>query len=291
MFRPNCQRKGCTRVRPDFGLLLNRKKVPQFEGKDFCSENCLELQVESELSERWQNVHRSARPRVPRPKIGAILLQNGMITQHQLEEAIALQKREGHGRIGEWLQRLGIVSERQITQALSRQYALPMINLRETDPPSEAVHLIPGIIARSFSALPVGYDEDRATIQLAVIPPFGFLTQDILRKMTGKNLSIFVGDESKIRRLLELWYETCASGDKEGVFEDLPDVLSIGRATVAFACESRASNLQIELLEDYLWTRVDLQNSSLHRVCRQAAVVRRDSSQTSASASSSVNVA
>lgn len=291
MLRPNCQRKGCTRIRPDLGLLLNRRKVPQFEGREFCSDRCLELQVESELSERWENARRRTPPRLPRPKLGAILLQSGTITQLQLERAIALQKEEGRGRIGEWLQQLGCLSERQITQALSRQYGLPMINLRESDPPSEAARLVPGRIARTFSSLPVGYDDERETIQLAITPPFGYLTQDVLRRMTGRTLSLFIADESQIRKLLELWYAPSVPGDGEEItFQDLEDVLSIARATISFAGDNKATNLRIELIEDCLWTRIDFPGSSLHRVCQYAPAVGPGRRQTEAVAASGAGI-
>jgi len=291
MLRPNCHRRGCHRASPGLGLLLTWRRTPRFEGSDFCSESCLELHLEAELSERWCNLHRKILPVLPRPKIGAILVQNGAITSADLERALALQRREGHGRLGDWLQRQGVLTEHQITMALSRQYGLPVINLRDGEPPGEAIRFLPASVARCFRSLPVGFDEVHDTLQLAMSPPLGFHIQEVFRRMTGKPLSIFIGDETRIRFLQDLWYGPGTDApDDAVVFEDLEDLLSIARASAAFACENRALNLQMDLVDDKFWTRIDFPGNSLHRVCRLRPTATSQTVSSSACSSSSAAV-
>ncbi|HOY09835.1 MAG TPA: hypothetical protein PLB05_07145, partial [Candidatus Omnitrophota bacterium] len=57
-------------------------------------------------------------------KIGEILLQQKLITEDQLQDAIAMQKRDG-GRVGENLIKLGYLTEEDIVSALAAQLDLP----------------------------------------------------------------------------------------------------------------------------------------------------------------------
>ena len=57
-------------------------------------------------------------------KFGEILLQQGLITEEQLEKAVETQKEEG-GRIGEIFIKLGFIKEDEMISALGKQLSLP----------------------------------------------------------------------------------------------------------------------------------------------------------------------
>lgn len=261
----NCYRKECTRIRSDFSLFLNRRQPPRYDGNTFCSESCMLTFFEKELSDKWRRQQYEKNRKIPRPKLGTILMQTAFITREQLEEAVTLQARAQEGRLGEWLLRLGYVEEHQITAALARQYGLPLINLKRSEAKSDAVRLIPGMVAKCSRVLPVGFDDDRESLRIAVSAPVNFNSQEAIRRMVRKGIVAYIGDQSAIQQLLEEWYKP-EELDMSNVptFGSLDDLLEVGREMIANAINHRASNIQAELLQDFFWVRLDFASASHH---------------------------
>lgn len=275
MSRSSCHRKGCSRIRTDFSFFLSRRRPPAFENRTFCSDTCLEIHIEQVLSERWHALSQSKRRIVRRPRLGTILQQSSSVSRDQIEQARQRQIEAGEGRIGEWLLRLGYVSEQQVTLALSRQYNLPLIKLRESDGPSDAAKLVPGKVARSLRFLPVGFDDSQDALRIAVTPPLDFQYHDALRRMTGKGLVTYIADRSVLETLLDRWYEAETAAETETVaFTTFYDVREIACSTVKYACAKRAQNLQFELPGAYFWTRVDFPAGSIHQLYRHEVSVQ-----------------
>ncbi|MDP7423593.1 MAG: type II secretion system protein GspE, partial [bacterium] len=68
------------------------------------------------------------KPAKTRMRLGDTLIQDGLITQQQLEKALAMQKKDGK-RLGSILVEMGLVTEQDIVEALGRQLGIPFINL------------------------------------------------------------------------------------------------------------------------------------------------------------------
>ena len=62
-------------------------------------------------------------------RIGDLLVENGLITAEQLQHALSEQRKLG-SKLGRTLIDLGMVSENDMLQLLSRQLAIPLIDLR-----------------------------------------------------------------------------------------------------------------------------------------------------------------
>jgi hypothetical protein len=199
-------------------------------------------------------------------------METGYLKQDQLEEAVTLQKQSKKGRLGEWLMRLGFVEERQITRALSRQFGLPLIDLHNSAADNEAVKMIPGKVAKSSGLLPVGFGKNRNTLQVAVSGPLNFNSHHAIRRMLQKGLVTYIGDQSAIRNLLECWYRP-EDLDMSGLpsYRSLKDIIAIGRELIATAVNQHADNIQAELIEDFLWIRLDFPTALHHYFYRQDA--------------------
>jgi cellulose synthase/poly-beta-1,6-N-acetylglucosamine synthase-like glycosyltransferase len=92
-------------------------------------------------------------------RLGEIILENGYITQEQLQEALAIQKKSG-GRIGWILMSLGLISRLEFYQSLADHYQLPFY-------PIDKQPLFFDINKKSF--LDLSYDE---VIQNHALPIF-----------------------------------------------------------------------------------------------------------------------
>jgi hypothetical protein len=265
----HCYRKECTRIRSEFGIFLNRRRPPMYEGNTFCSDSCLRLHFESELNDKWRRLQMESVRTFPRPKLGAILMQTAFVTREQLDQAIRLQNERREGRIGEWLLRLGFVEEHQITAALAQQFNLPLINLKNSDANNDAVRMIPGKVAKCSGLVPVGFDDAQAALRVAVSAPVNFNSQEAIRRMVRKGIVAYVGDQSAINRLLAQAYEP-EDLDLFNVptFSSLEDLIEVGNEMIATAIDARAQDIQAELVPEFFWVRLDFPTESHHHFFR-----------------------
>ena len=68
-------------------------------------------------------------PRPEKVRLGEILLQQGLLTDTQLQEALDEQKKTKR-KLGRVFVEKGFVSEEQISTALARQLQVPFVNLK-----------------------------------------------------------------------------------------------------------------------------------------------------------------
>ncbi len=136
-------------------------------------------------------------------KIGQILLASHVITDEQLKQALAKQKRDG-GRLGTALVHLGYISEENLVSFLSKQYGVPALNLAELRIDPAVVKLIPAEMARKYEILPVS--RSGATLTIAMADPSNVFAVDDIKFMTGYNVEIAVANESNINSALGTYY-------------------------------------------------------------------------------------
>lgn len=89
------------------------------------------------------------RHRIP---LGLAMLDQHWITAEELRAALAAQRKEGAGRLGQWLRRQG-VSGQLITRALGLQWSCPVLSLDEL--PKPVTTLLPRLFVDAFGALPL----------------------------------------------------------------------------------------------------------------------------------------
>lgn len=105
-----------------------------------------------------------------RPKpIGEILAELGLITEADVERALAHQRARG-GYFGDALVELGLLSPEQVRFALADQYDLPFVHLRPESIDRRVAALVPAEWAREHLMIPVLRDGDTVTVTLTVPP-------------------------------------------------------------------------------------------------------------------------
>ena len=101
---------------------------------------------------------------------GALLLRHGLVTQVQLGQATALQKKDG-GSFGECLVRIGAVDEEQLVEFYHRRLMIPRIadaKLFIVSP--KVLGLVPADMAAEFRSVPVEVDNE-GTVTLVMADP------------------------------------------------------------------------------------------------------------------------
>jgi signal transduction histidine kinase/HPt (histidine-containing phosphotransfer) domain-containing protein len=136
-------------------------------------------------------------------RLGELLLQRQVITQDQLEHALAQQRRNG-GRLGRILSQLGFVSESEVAQTLGHKLGMPYVDLDRHAIESTITRLIPPDIARQHQVVPVA-KIDR-TLTVAIADPTAILLDD-LKGLTGLSIKLMIAAEGAIRRAIERYYD------------------------------------------------------------------------------------
>ncbi len=99
-------------------------------------------------------------------KLGQILISSAIITEDQLKQALATQKKEG-GRLGTNLVKLGFITEEKLVAFLSKQYGVPAINLSEYKIDPAVLKLVPAEMAKKYLIMPVARVGATLTITMA----------------------------------------------------------------------------------------------------------------------------
>jgi hypothetical protein len=115
-------RCGNAECRTGWLRLFRSRSYPRFEEMWACSAACMERMVVDAVRAQIENWEPGPAERSLRMPLGLILLSRGWISQRELQEALAAQRRAGHGRIGEWLHRLHGISEETIAKGLAIQW-------------------------------------------------------------------------------------------------------------------------------------------------------------------------
>lgn len=87
-------------------------------------------------------------------RLGDLLIASGVITQEQLDKALAVQK-ETHQRLGDVLMQNGFITERNLIDALQIQLGVEFVDLTAVSIPVELARYVPRNIARKFCVVPV----------------------------------------------------------------------------------------------------------------------------------------
>jgi hypothetical protein len=132
------------------------RERPVFEDDWACSARCLREMVEAavrrEVGDGYEG--ESEAPHHHRVPLGLVLLAQGWITQPQLQHALAAQRANGQGRIGDWLNKGCGLPEDRIVRALGVQWNCPVLSLQGFSPNQMAL-VMPKRFVSEFGMLPV----------------------------------------------------------------------------------------------------------------------------------------
>ena len=138
-------------------------------------------------------------------RLGELFLRANLISEVQLNQAIAQQKVEG-SRLGTILTKLGWVKEEEISQCLSEQYGIPYIDLDSQTISPEVIRLIPPGIVQKHLVIPIG--KAGTTLTMAMADPTNVFAVDDIKFMTGLKVEAMVATESAVRRAIDRFYDS-----------------------------------------------------------------------------------
>ncbi len=128
-------------------------------------------------------------------KIGEILVEDGLLTQQQLTDALAVQKEKG-GLLGRILIERHFLEEDHLISALGKQFKIPYISLRHYSINPDMAELLPADFCHKN--LMVAFDFDSKRIYLAVTDPLNDEAIAEVKALTGHTPQVFFSTMSEI---------------------------------------------------------------------------------------------
>ncbi len=151
-------------------------------------------------------------------KLGDLLVESGLITKEQLQEALEVQKQDNE-RLGTILVKLGYLTEEEITSFLSKQYGIPAVNLEHFEISEDVIKRIPSDIARKYMLIPI--TRTGSTLTVAMADPTNIYALDDIKFLTGLNVEPVVASELSIKKAIDKYYGSETQIELRKVVEDL----------------------------------------------------------------------
>lgn len=209
-----------------------------------------------------------------RIRLGKLLVDNGLITEEQLQAGLQKQK-ETREKLGQILIQLGYINEQELLEVLEYTLDIPRVQLKNIKIEESVIKTLPSSIIRRHKVLPIALKQGRLT--LAMADPLNYETLDIIHLLTNLDVTpVLVGEkelETAIQHYTSLAIDPrmeqliCELGpveingtaleDSTGLEtnEDAP-VVRLVNSILKQAVQSRASDIHIEPMEQAVRVRL-----------------------------------
>ncbi len=196
--------------------------------------------------------------------MGEILVDGGLLTQKQLEEALPFQKKS-HLRLGQFLVREGIVNESQIVDIVSTQLRLQKYRPENYTIDMDLANLLPADIAHKYQAAPL--QKNGLLLRIAMVDPLDINALDAIELFTNCEVEAVICSEQHLNGLLSSIYGTYAGIG--GVLEDMEE-MKIDKSAVK---SPMTEDVEVSSLQDMAAEApvVRLVNSILSQGVREGA--------------------
>jgi type II secretion system protein E len=216
-----------------------------------------------------------------RTLLGALLVEDGLVSAEQLEVALAEQRRgDGTKRIGEILVQLRFLSDQNLLRVLSTQLDCPIVDLVQEPPDPEVLDIVPSEFAGKHHLIPLRRNDD--TLVVAMADPLDISGIDDLHLLTGLDIAPMLALPADIQRVLEQAYmsrmiagvkdaERAVDDDENVDVADLQKmakeelVIQMVNLIINQAIQDRASDIHIEPFDKELRVRYRI-DGVLHEV-------------------------
>jgi len=177
----------------------------------------------------------------PYQMFGQRLVERGVITQKQLDEAIhKKQTSMGHRRLGEILVRLGHIGKQHVIEGLSDQLAIPIVNLNDREIPDRVRNLIEPTVATVYRVIPVS--QENGSLTVATADPTNVNALDNLERLLELQVTPVIATEEDIATALGKYY-----GLQETTVESMLSTVSSASSMSTLSTMSNVSSMASSL--------------------------------------------
>ena len=219
--------------------------------------------------------------------ICARLIDAGVITEEQLQEALEIQKTSKQ-LIGTILTQLGYCTEEDVARMLAKKTGFKFVSIDEVGVNIAVANLITPELAIKNNILPL-YEED-GVVYVAMKNPNDILTVDYLRMLTGHEICPVIAADMELQVAIENFAnmnsgvdnydeEEEETAEAENLDIDDKPAVQLVNQIINNAIKAGASDIHVEALEKYMRVRfrIDgvLQEIMQNPIKMYAAVISR----------------
>ena len=194
-------------------------------------------------------------------RLGEVLIQQKLLSEEQLNQALADQKRTGR-KLGRVFVESGFVTEDQISGALARQLNIPYINLKFYNINAELVRLLPETAARRFRALVL--EDRRETLLVGVSDPTDLFAYDEIARLLRKTVELAVVNETEVLGAIDRIYRR--TGEITGLAREVEQ--DLGDTSIDFGALAANPGLEeapiVKLLQSVFDDAAQVRASDIH---------------------------
>ena len=196
-----------------------------------------------------------------RIRIGNLLIENKLISEQQLEVALAEQKKTRR-KLGKTLVDLGYIEETMLLKLISEQLGIEYISLKQYPINQDILRKLPEIHARRFRAIALA--EENGQLLVGMADPSDIFAYDEINKVLNQPTKISAISENDLFHHLDTGYRKTEQIDN--LAEVLDDELSDTDFDLQALTQTSNSNdaLVVKLLQAIFEDAVNMKASDIH---------------------------
>ena len=136
--------------------------------------------------------------------LGDVLLENGYVTEEQLDRALTLQKTTHNKRLGAVLVENGFITEKILNEALSKYTKLRYVSIGDSPLNHDAVKKIPKAIALKHNL--IAHSIQHSTLRILTNDPLDYYALEDVKLITGMQIEVQICDRAEILKAIDEAY-------------------------------------------------------------------------------------
>jgi hypothetical protein len=249
---PPCGDMDCSSTRRLWRRFRWRHGTIRLHDSLYCAPSCFEAAARQRFAQLCVATIPAApmRHRVP---LGLLMISREQLTNQQLRSALEAQRGNGRQRLGEWLERLGYATERQVTAALAQQWACPVLASKTICDPN-CLRLLPYHMLENSRILPVQFVPSTRMFHLAFSDGIDYSALYAIGQMLDCRTQACLATRSAVGQALQLIGHE--RRPRELLFEGWRDAAEMARITCGYVLKLGAEAVRMVGCAGFIWARL-----------------------------------
>ena len=155
--------------------------------------------------------------------LGKMLKEKGIISEEQLNKALAHQKRQSI-RLGEALTEMGYADHEEITSSLAEQFDFQVVNPMSVSIPEDVINSVPKSIAKKHNIIPVTKQD--GLLIVAISDPLDISTLEDLRFTLNINVEGVLATKNDIEHAIKKYYDKERAVSFDGYLDGFKSIIA-----------------------------------------------------------------
>ncbi len=154
--------------------------------------------------------------------LGRILIKMGLLTREKAQEVLSAQKDKGDGeaKFGQLCLEMDLVTDHDLQIALAAQRGMEYTDIGNYEISEDVIDQVPAQMAKTYNIVPLEYDSGRNELTVALDSPDNFRAIDDLTTLMGFKIRAKVTDKDALESALTRYYPD----EDEGISELLGEL-------------------------------------------------------------------